>query len=110
MGLLPDAGGVAVALWRETFLDDLTQMTKATRARSTLQFKQEALKLQARPHVWQNNTAMAVPRLVYVAARMTEKLAVCRVMRPFATTKVSVPNSTREAADSHAHSTYATSS
>jgi hypothetical protein len=39
-----------------------------------------------------------------------EKLAVCRVMRPFVTTKVSVPNLTLEAADSHAHSTYAKSS
>lgn len=46
----------------------------------------------------------------YLASRMIEKLAVCRVIRPFVTTKVSVPNLTLAAADSHAHSTYARSS
>lgn len=51
-----------------------------------------------------------VPRVAYLGSRMIEKLAVCRVMRPFVTTNVSVPNLTLEAADSHAHSTYARSS
>lgn len=82
----------------------------AGRLRYIAAFRLAAHAAAGRLHVWQRNTTMEVPSLAYLASRMIKKLAVCRVMRPFVTTKVSVPNLTLEPADSHAHSTYAKSS